>query len=926
MTAFPGPVEFGRGVVIDRGQPAPPGFVDAPSVVVSEDTLLHPGAALHTLHRCYASRQPALIQLQIDHRQLLVQETESGWPWELSADFEFPIHRLHFLVWANNYDLRSGEPVWWLTRKAVRLGAGPGAATDIVLPDGRAAWIDGGPRGPIASDEPVVHRESIELGRLHTSPTHPALVSGDLADDQLAATRHPAGPARIIAPAGSGKTRTLVARLEHLLRDRWTERELVTAVAYNARAQSEMTQRLGSVDANVRTIHSLAYAVVRSARPGVTVIDEADQRRILAPLIPKTPAANKDITAPYLEALRDVRIGLQRPEVVAEARDDVPGFAELFWQYREALQHRNAIDFDDQISEAIRLLLTDPARRTHIQRSARHLLVDEFQDLTPAFLLLLRLVSAPSYNVFAVGDDDQVIYGYAGATPDYLIGFERLFPGAVEYALDSNYRCPAPVTDAALKLLSYNRRRIPKTIVSRSGRPEGLELRTVPIDQAASTAADAIEEWLADRSGSEVAVLSRVNHALVPIQAVLTARRIPHNAPVGEEFLRRSAVNAVLAYLRIGLAPQMISADDLHAVVNRPARRLATTLRSLTRRQRRWTIERLRTAADQLGDSHGERLHLFVDDLESVVNAVRTETTADAIAVIRHAVGLDQAARMLDSSRSTADRSGHGDDLDALEQVAQLFPEPQRFEIELRDVLARPGATDHDAMVNLSTIHRVKGMEWPMVVVLGLNARLMPHYRAADLEEERRVFHVALTRAVEKSVLIGDEKEPSRFIDELRGAAPVVALDPTPTGSSPNHAGGVLARLGTQIGWDGQAGEAVGFEHDGLRVVLSTGIKTIVPYGTIVDAGGVQGRLAKPPATDAAPDPSVFEALRAWRKERANQDSVPAFLILSDKHLRGIAAARPATPESLLACPGIGPTKLDQYGDDILDVIEASSA
>ena len=917
MISFPGPPELGRGVVIGPDQALPIAFSDAETLEITAATLQDPTDVLRRLHNAFASRTPVVVRLLVDHRDLLEPQTDPRPPWLLGPRFEFERERLHFLVWANNYDLRDGEFVWWHAHKAKRLGATIGGPADVELADGRAAWVDGGPRGPVAVDLPVVHRESIELGALHTSPANPKAPSGRLAGDQMAAVSHVSGPARIIAPAGSGKTRTLTARLEHLRRDRWIEPELVTAVAYNTRAKDEMTRRLGDLPATVRTIHSLAYAIVRQKRPRAQVITEGDQRRLLAPLITQTPAVNKDITAPYLEALRQVRVGLERPEIVAEARDDVPGFVDLFERYREILQQRDLLDFDEQISNAISILATDPAVRRRVQGSARHLLVDEFQDLAPAFLLLLRLVAAPAYNVFGVGDDDQVIYGYAGATPDFLIDFADLFPGAHAYALDANYRCPSDVTTSAATLLGYNKRRIDKSITASSGRPGGLEVIQLPPTALAAAAADKIDQWRVGRSLTDIAVLSRVNHALLPIQLELTVRGVPHNAPVGEEFLDRSAVKALLAYIRIGLAPDLIAVDDLLAVLNRPARRLSKIGRDIFKRQRRWTIIRLRAEANALTGSANERFHIFVDDLESVATAVTDQSTASVVAMIRSTIGLDNAATLLDSSRSTADRSGHTDDLDALEQIAELFPSPNRFEIELRDLLSRPG---HSSAVTLSTIHKVKGMEWPHVIVMPVSTRTMPHHRATDIEEERRIFHVAITRASEYALVMSDAEQPSRFIGEMAGTA---VPDPLP---SEPRTGGVLAGVGQKVSWNGQQGEVAAVGKTGVTVLLPTGFRLDVPWREMVTVDGARGLLAAPLPADRDPDPHLFEALRSWRKERASEDNVPAYIVLSDKHLRAIAATRPTTLEELLSCPGIGPTKLDRYGEEILEAIETVDA
>jgi DNA helicase II / ATP-dependent DNA helicase PcrA len=472
----PGPAALGRSVVVGPGQPSPAGFTDAPRLVVDEDVLAAPAAAAAVLHRRWLDRRRTVIELAVDNDTAREPETTDTPPHAVPADMSFDRERLHFLTWANSYDARGPEPRWWHGVLAQRRGgAAPSDVADVVLPDGRHAWVDGGPRGPLATPlpaaeaHPLVHRESVGLGRLTVQGDEPPV--DDLAPDQLAAVTHGHGPARIIAPAGSGKTRVLTARLRHLLADRRVEPQLVTAVAYNTRAAAEMRERTQDVGSSIRTLHSLALWIC-SQDERREVIQERDVRSLLERFVKTARIPNQDPYQPYLEALTEVRLALRDPGEVEAARGDVDGFAEVFDRYRAELAERRLLDFDEQIYRALELLLTRPDIRRTAQRAGTHLLVDEFQDLTPAFLLLVRLVAGPSAQVFAVGDDDQTIYSYAGATPDYLVDFDRWFPGAAHHALEVNYRCPSDVVEAAVTLLSHNRVRVPKTIRAAAGDPE----------------------------------------------------------------------------------------------------------------------------------------------------------------------------------------------------------------------------------------------------------------------------------------------------------------------------------------------------------------------------------------------------------------------------------------------------------------------
>ncbi|MDH5420219.1 MAG: ATP-dependent DNA helicase UvrD2 [Acidimicrobiia bacterium] len=914
------PASLGRGIVLDDGAPAPEHWSSSDRVVIDAAVLAAPSKTIARLAVAWAERTPLVVELRVPVETLRTTEVNLDEPYTLPASFEFTKERLQFLVWANNYDGRNeGDPIWWHARKAERIGASPGLTTDVVLPDGRAAWCDGGPRGPVDIDDLIVHRESIEMGSLNTSPARPRSTARGLAADQNAAVNHAAGPARIIAPAGSGKTRTLTARLTHLVRDRWVEPELITAVAYNAKAAKEMTERLDGAPTSVRTIHSLAFAIVRTALGEVTMLNERDQRSILAPMIPAQPVQNRDITAPYLEALTSVRIGLIEPSIVEDQRDDAPGFAEVYDKYRQELQRRNALDFDEQIYQAIQILLTNPQLRQRVRGSARHLLVDEFQDLTPAYLLLLRLVAAPAYQLFGVGDDDQVIYGYAGADPSFLIDFDDLFPGAGHYALETNYRSPAIVVEAAKHLLSYNDRRIPKSIVSPAAiSPPDLRVEVAPSSVQGTVAADIISGWLVDHQPHEVAVLSRVNHALLPVQAILTERGIRHTAPVGADFLRRTAVRAFLAYLRLGLSPEVMSRDDLREVLGRPPRRMTRVASSLISSRSRWSLGELAAASGRLEDRFQDRFDEFVADLETVANAA-LGSTSEVVEAVRKSVGLDRAAMLLDQSRKVPDRSGHQDDLDAISQLADLYPDPIAFQSKLESLLAAEGSPSG---VMLSTIHKVKGAEWPCVLVYHVTDGVLPHQLADDEEEERRVFHVAMTRGIESVAIVGDQSRPSPFIAEMSGSAkrqPKGKPGVRSRGPVPPATGGIAPSLGDRLRWGGYDGAVVEFGDDGAVIELATGARLTVPWRERVRVGSISAPLARP--TEEA-DPALVEALKQWRTETARAQNVPAYIVLTDKHLIGIAARRPTTIEELLDCPGIGSTKAETYGEAILEAIE----
>lgn len=937
----PGPPELGRAVLVGAGAAAPEGWTGAERVVVDEAALADPASVVGRLHRAWSEREPVVIELQVDPARFRAPVSHPEEPWRLGAGFEPWLDRLHFLVWANSYDAQqAGPPIWWWARKAGRLGANPapeGAPGDVLLPDGALAWVDGGPRTPLPvplAGAAVVHRDTVELGMLAAQPQAVA-PSAALAPDQLASVGHGAGPARIVAPAGSGKTRVLTERVRHLLSDRAYEREAVLALAYNKKAQEEMVSRLPGLGARVQTLNAWGYGILARAhgrRP--ELLDERAVRGIVEGLVPKQQRrVNTDPIAPYLDGLSLIRLGLRRPEEVEAELDDVAGLAAAYGPYREELRRRGAIDFDEQVFGALEALLRDGELRRAVQSDHRHLLVDELQDLTPAHVLLVRLCAAPAFDVFGVGDDDQCIYGHVGADPRFLIDYAAHFPGAGEHALEVNYRCPAAVTGAASTLLSYNHRRVPKEIrPGPDAEPsEGaLEVRTHAPDAGAAALVESVVGWLGEpeTSSGQVAVLARVQSLLLAPHVALAEAGIPVDSILDEGVLTRLGVRAALAYLRIAVDPDHVAGTDLSEVHRRPSRGLPQWATKFLDRCR--SVADVRQAAARIDDVKvAAKLDDLAMDLDRLAGLARTGASSrDLLLAIRDDIGLGSAMTLLDSSGGAT--GSHLDDLEALLQVADLHPDAGSFEAWLRRAFHRERA---EGGVTLSTIHRVKGLEWDRVVVFGVTDGVLPHRLSDDPEEERRVLHVGITRGRHRVLVLGDRSRPSPCLAELDGTAPRVAAAPRPsraaasagvtsTGiatprqpdrtSLPAEVGLRLKVLG---GYEGVVDE---LGADGVRLAVDGGGSFAVRYGERVHVDGVPRTLARAasPHADAA-----STALRAWRAERSRTDGVPAYVVLSDKHLEGIAARHPTDLSELRACPGIGPAKLESYGEEILAIL-----
>ena len=979
----PDVVQLGRSVVVGPGQAAPEPWSDCDREKVEA---VDAPTARH-LHQAWRERRALVIELSPgigldDSLVAPAERVEGRQPWEWPVDLELPGEMLHHAVWANSVDARSGAPRWRWAAEALRLGARPAGAGgmgaggmgdgDVVLPDGRLAICDGGPLDAGlsgAAGRPVLHRIGIEHGSLDPLGTTDAGERG-LAPDQMGAVTEPSGGARVIAPAGSGKTRVLTERARLMIRGWALPPAALALVAYNVRAAGEMKERLADVpQLRVRTLNALGLRLSGRAR----TLDEPEVRRILSDLVSFPRRAETDPAAPWIEALGRVRLGLAPPEAVEDELADVSDLDRVARAYRRELAGRDAVDFDEQITGAIERLLSDPAVRARSQRFARILLIDEFQDLTPAHMLLMRLLSGPAGAVFAVGDDDQTIYGYAGATPRWLVDFDRWFPGSASHSLHVNYRCPPAVVTAAANLLTRNTVRVPKEIRAGSSDDDpaalavsGPEAARAPsagagrpaapagreAGPAARTAARVSELLAGGAAPSEIAVLSRVNASLVPVQVLLGHRGVPVNSGGERRFLQRGGVRGALAWLELATAAGTLPGPALREAARRPKRGMSNSLLDLLGRPRRAdSLEGLPEWLEAKGSSRdADKVAAFVSDVALVRRTTGRHDTAAILRVVRRQVGgggLDASATALDQWSHGA-IAAHVDDLDALTELAQLEPDPDRFPAWLADRLATPSDPDG---VTLASIHAVKGREWPHVVVHHATDGLIPHRLSEDPEEERRVFHVGLTRASRTATIVAGTP-PSPFIAELdrpataeearaaRAAASPGARDTgrEPAGrrdpgaasgrsrdarSSGREAAAELlpAAEGTVFTSGGHEHEVVESDADAAVALVGGGpARTRIRYGTVVTAGGAPALLAHPASEEA------WTRLREWRTVRARSQGVPPYVVFDDRTLRTVAALLPVTEAALLAISGIGPVKLESYGTDVMAITEECRA
>jgi DNA helicase-2/ATP-dependent DNA helicase PcrA len=412
---------------------------------------------------------------------------------------------------------------------------------------------------------------------------------------------------------------------------------------------------------------------------------------------------------------------------------------------------------------------------------------------------------------------------------------------------------------------------------------------------------DRVARLVADGAApGDVAVLTRVNASLAPVQVGLVHRRVPVRAAVDASYLSRGAVQAALSWLRLAVSsPEHLAGTDVALAARRPSRALSPKVVEWMGEQS--GVGRLERLAGRLSARDADKITGFVSDLKMLHRRAVAGTTAAVLRAVRDDIGLDRAMELLEGSRRRLDRSAQTDDLDALVALAALHPEPEGFEDWLSRSLRHPGTVDG---VVLSTVHRVKGREWPHVVLHEVSAGLLPHRLAVDIEEERRVFHVGLTRGSTSVYVVGGEV-PSPFLAELteewtESSRPV---RPTPSRTAPalSQTAPALARA------------------EALSSVPAR--RQVVPArdGPSRSVRAARGEPVPPEVVERA-----RQALRAWRSQRASAEHKPPYIYLHDRTLEALASEAPSTMAALAKVSGIGPGKLESYGDELLALIAAA--
>ncbi len=639
----------------------------------------------------------------------------------------------------------------------------------------------------------------------------------ELNDAQRAPVLHKDGPLMVIAGAGSGKTRVLTYRIAHLM-EQGVDSFNILALTFTNKAAREMKKRIAGIAGNsetknlwMGTFHSVFAKLLRydgdklGYPSNFTIYDTQDSQRLIASII-KEMGLDKDIykykqiqnrISSYKNSLITVKAYFQNPELVeADAMAKRPRLGEIYQNYVDRCFKAGAMDFDDLLLRTNELLTRFPEVLMKYQDRFRYILVDEYQDTNHSQYLIVKALSDRYQNICVVGDDAQSIYSFRGANISNILNFQKDYDDVGMYRLEQNYRSTKNIVNAANSIIEKNKDQLEKVVWTSNDAGNKIKIhRSITDAEEGRYVASSIFEnkMQLQMPNGEFAVLYRTNSQSRAIEDALRKRDIPYRIYGGLSFYQRKEIKDVLAYLRMVINPK--DEEALKRIINFPARGIGQT-----------TIDKLTVAANHYGRSIFEVIE-HLDKLDLKINAGTKRKLEDFVTMVKSFQimndGTDAFTLAEHVSKKTGlllefKKDGTPEGIARMENIEELLNGIKDFVEGQKELADATGSltefledvalatdmdkdTGDDDRVALMTIHLAKGLEFPYVYIVGMEEDLFPSAMSmntrSELEEERRLFYVALTRAEKQAYLTYTQNryrwgklidaEPSRFLEEI---------------------------------------------------------------------------------------------------------------------------------------------------------------
>lgn len=669
---------------------------------------------------------------------------------------------------------------------------------------------------------------------------------------QRDAVAHTNGPLLLLAGAGSGKTRVITCRIVYLLQQCGVSPEQILAVTFTNKAAREMRERVEEMVGKkackgmvIATFHSLCVRILKAHierlgyKKNFSIYSVADQQQLVKRLLKDEIAdANGKDAEQILWQISDAKNRLIDPDCfVSNSRDPVSCMTALIYpRYQKELKAYNAVDFDDLLVLTVKLLDRDADLLQYYQQHFRYQMVDEYQDTNPVQYRLLRLLAGGHGNLCVVGDDDQSIYGFRGADVETILNFENDFPGTRMIKLEQNYRSTGNILAAANAVIKNNSKRKEKALWTADG--EGATIDYLLCVDDEDEACQVVERIYAESSRhglefSDFAILYRTNSQSRSFEEQLRYQDIPYVLIGGQQFFDRKEVKDVIAYLKVLLNP--FDEVNLLRILNYPKRNIgAGSADKLIRYSAEtelplWTVLLKPEQVPELNTRTLEAIGGFVELLEKYRKRFRrplrlAETLRELLIDLKLAEEIYRQEN--DPQRARRRVENQEEVINAMAAYLERDPEPSLGGfLDKVSLLDDDGPKQNDKeqklaqnAVTMMSLHSSKGLEFPVVFLVGMEEGYLPHkksiFETFDIDEERRLCYVGITRAQRQLVLLGaqrrrkygqlEQREPSRFLVEIPqrllvrsdSQKPMVGTEEQQVQSASNFFSGISQLLG----------------------------------------------------------------------------------------------------------------------------------
>jgi DNA helicase-2/ATP-dependent DNA helicase PcrA len=619
-------------------------------------------------------------------------------------------------------------------------------------------------------------------------------IDADLDNSQLPALSQIYGPVRLLAPAGSGKTKTIVNRIIHIVNNGISENQIL-ALAFNKKAALEMENRLcdhgirvatrlDDEGVNIRTFHSIGLELVKKTyhwsfdgtwdhinRMEHDIIKKVSQNDIVS----VKPWEQKELINALLDRISKTKCELlPDKENELEILDKKISMDKIFADFLRCQKDAGFFNFDDHIYFGIRALIDNRDLRMMLQRRFNYILIDEFQDLNEAQILMMKILAMPNNNLYIVGDDDQMIYGWRGAHIDHILNFPDIYSISKDFVLSINYRCSKRIIKHSSWLINHNTKRIKKKIEPCMNAKDGtfvIEMDENPKEQTLKVA-----NWILDTikktkdKYGKFCILYRYHEFQFPLAMALDSKGIPHTPVNNEKLFQKAPAKDLLSYLQVILEPKAASPEDYYRILDRPNKYINKEIKGSIEN---WDMFKKLPTHPQFKDFQKEQIEKFISTIESLQNEAITkfqkpETLVSAIFTNFQFENFYKNA--LNSNRDI-DKASDDIIMQVLIAVASNYNNHQEFlnliKKSIDDQLTDQNEIEDDGKdkVLLSTIHSAKGKEFKNVVLFNLSKSKSK--TKIEEEEERRVCYVGITRAIDNILITAPKQNYSQFLLEM---------------------------------------------------------------------------------------------------------------------------------------------------------------